>query len=531
MTIACCQNRGPLTERVLLAAVLALICVAAVAAPLSEQEQRGKSIYVGGKSVSGTPITALVSRGGTPITASILPCVGCHGDDGKGRPEGGVVPSDVTWPRLTASYGHDHSYGRSHAAFDETSLARSIILGMDPAGNTLDTAMPRYQMSQADMLDLVAYMKRIEDDLDPGLTEDTIRIGTLLPMAGSLQNLGQVMRQVLDAYLADVNAGGGIHGRTIELVVAETKADPVESGWQARDLLDQKQVFAIVSGYTAGIENQIAELAEEFEVPVVGPYTQLPQEGDGLERHSFYLIGGVIQQGAVLARHSRSDGSRRIAVVRPQGKVYDTALERVEAELEARGASVETSLIYQSRVFDVTDTATTLSSRSIDTVLFFGQASDLKRLANAASAVDWQPDLLLPGVFAGKDMFEIAEQFGGRVLVAYSTMPSDHTPRGVAAFEKLHSDHDIDYRYSAAQISAYVAAAVLVEGLKRAGKALSREKLLAALEGLAGFQAGLMPPISYNHSRRIGAHGGYVVPLDLGKRTFGEASNWISLQP
>jgi len=59
---------------------------------LTELEKRGKLVYTSGESASGRPITAVVSRGATPIPASILPCSGCHGDDGAGRPEGGVVP-------------------------------------------------------------------------------------------------------------------------------------------------------------------------------------------------------------------------------------------------------------------------------------------------------------------------------------------------------------------------------------------------------------------------------------------------------
>jgi hypothetical protein len=59
---------------------------------------------------------------------------------------------------------------------------------------------------------------------------------------------------------------------------------------------------------------------------------------------------------------------------------------------------------------------------------------------------------------------------------------------------------------------------------------LSREKLLTALESLADFQPGLMPPISYNRSRRIGAFGGYVVMLNLQNNNFTQASNWVSLQ-
>jgi hypothetical protein len=110
-------------------------------------------------------------------------------------------------------------------------------------------------------------------------------------------------------------------------------------------------------------------------------------------------------------------------------------------------------------------------------------------------------------------------------------MPADHTAKGVSEFEKLHADYEIDYRHSTAQISAFVAAGILVEGLKRAGRDLSRDRLVNELEGLSDFQAGLMPPISYNATRRIGALGGYVVALDLEEKGFGPASKWIELQP
>ena len=101
----------------------------ACAGELSVQEKRGKQIYVHGESTSGAPITARVARGATPIQASLLPCAGCHGEDGKGRPEGGVSPSDIRWKILAAAYGHDHDYGRSHPAFDETSLPQAVTTG------------------------------------------------------------------------------------------------------------------------------------------------------------------------------------------------------------------------------------------------------------------------------------------------------------------------------------------------------------------------------------------------------------------
>ena len=501
---------------------------------LTAAEQRGRQVYHEGESASGTPMTVIVSQGGTPISASFLPCSGCHGKDGKGRPEGGVKPSDITWKTLTAAYGHDHDYGRSHPAFDEMSLSRAVILGRDPADNELNMAMPRYSMAESDMRDLVAYIKKIEFDLDPGIDEDVIHLGTLLPLEGPLQSVGESMQSVLDGYFEDINASGGIHGRRIELVVGAYASDPVKAGWNARDFLRKEDVFALVSGYAAGVEMELAELAEDTETPLIGPHTVSPEEGGGLYSHTFYLLGGMTHQAQVLARHAmgalHAEGDS-LAVVRPNGSVYEVAQDAAQSQRSFRGSENVLTLSYTAPYFDAVDTAQMLSERNIRTVLFFGTAIDFRRLADECARREWTPDLLLPGVFAGQGMFEIAEDYAGQVLLGYSSMPVDHTAAGVREFEKLHADHGFDYRHSTAQISAFVAAKVMVEGLKRAGRDLSRERLVRELEGLTEFQAGLMPPVSYNATRRIGALGGYVVKLDIANKGFDQPSKWIAIQP
>lgn len=499
---------------------------------LTEQEQRGKKIFVGGESEFGTPISAIVSRGATPIPASILPCVGCHGEDGTGRPEGGVVPSNLTWNTLTAPNGHQHAYGRAHPQFDESSLKIAISQGQDPAGNALDIAMPRYQMTSKDMTDLVAYLKRIDTDLDDGLTESSIRVGALLPMEGPLGSVGTVMKRVMEASFAEINASGGIHGRRIELVIADYGDDLQKNVWEARDLLQQHTVFAMVGSYTAGIEQAMAVAAEELEVPIIGSFTQLPRTVDGLQRHSFYLTGGLVHQAALLARRALSpeaDGFGRLAIVHPPDQVGSEAVEAVSAQLEERAAPSPLTIPYVPGYLDAVDIARTLMAETVTAVVFLGSARDLKRLASGAQKEGYEPQLMLPGMFAGREMFEIAPEFGGRVLVGYSSTPADHTLDGVREFEALHTKHGFGFAHSPAQISAFVAVKVFVEGLKRAGRALSRERLISALEGLTDFNSGLMPPISYNRGRRIGSLGGYVLELDLVSDKFVPSNQWISL--
>ena len=140
---------------------------------LTAQERRGKALYLRGESPSGKEITAML--GDIDVPASTLNCAGCHGLRGEGKTEGGVTAGNLTWTNLIKAYGHTHPSGRKHGAFNEKLFTRSLVHGVDPAGNELAKAMPRYEMSPEDIADLIAYLKRIEADRDPGLTETSIK--------------------------------------------------------------------------------------------------------------------------------------------------------------------------------------------------------------------------------------------------------------------------------------------------------------------------------------------------------------------
>ncbi|HJQ30549.1 MAG TPA: cytochrome c, partial [Pyrinomonadaceae bacterium] len=132
---------------------------------LTPQERRGRAIYLRGESPSGREIGATV--GELDVPASTVTCAGCHGTRGEGKTEGGVTAGDLTWANLTKPYGHTHPTGRKHGPFNEATFARAVSEGVDPSGNTMLTAMPRFRMSADDVADLLAYLKAIEHDRDP----------------------------------------------------------------------------------------------------------------------------------------------------------------------------------------------------------------------------------------------------------------------------------------------------------------------------------------------------------------------------
>ena len=155
------MNRQRFREYVAPAAMLLaffFVPLSVLAEPTAAQS-RGKQIYLEGTSPSGGEITAIVGTEAVTLPASAVPCASCHGTDGLGRREGGVIPPDIRWSELTKVYGHVHEDGRKHQAFDEISVARLIRGGLDPDFNKLDRSMPLYTMSVEDMDSLIAYLR------------------------------------------------------------------------------------------------------------------------------------------------------------------------------------------------------------------------------------------------------------------------------------------------------------------------------------------------------------------------------------
>ena len=148
----------------------------------------------------------------------------------------------------------------------------------------------------------------------------------------------------------------------------------------------------------------------------------------------------------------------------------------------------------------------------------------------AADLIDWIPRIFVSGSLIKRELFEIPERFADKIFVAYPTLPRDQTEAGSKALAGLFKKYSLSRKHVAAQISAYCAARILVEGIKRAGKRLSREKLVVSLEKLYEFDTGLTPRITYDPNRRIGALGSYVVTVDIKKKKFVPVSEWITLE-
>jgi ABC-type branched-subunit amino acid transport system substrate-binding protein len=490
---------------------------AAHALELSPMEAAGKRLYREGVSASGADVSARIGVSGTAVPAATVPCAGCHGADGRGRPEGGVRPPDITWRRLSTPYGQQVRTGRSHPPYSDSALSHAIIEGIDPAGNALDSAMPRFVMSSQDQLNLVAYLKRIEDDRDPGVQTSTLRLGTLLPTQGAMAPLGETVGAVLKGALAAINEAGGIHGRQLELQVVDPGPDAQSAKAALQTLSGDDGVFALIAPLAPALDGRLGQWLEQAQLPWVGSVSLLGGESDS--PLIFEPLPGTAEQLRALAsyaqRHLTLAGQKTLIVYQEAEQDRQQA-ESLKQHLNTQGW---TDVSLQAYPADQ-PVGIGASTAQVQSLFFLGRSADFGPMSQALDDAGQRPYLFAASAQVPADVWQLPSSFSRRVLLAYPFIPGDWTPEGKAALADVRERSGLKGQYAVLQVDAYCSVLLLAEALRQIGRNPARAQLIKALEGLHDVQTGLTPLLGFGPGRRLGMSGAHVVTVDLQRKTF-----------
>lgn len=423
---------------------------------MSPEETRGKNIYINGAG------TAIFSGSSFPVPASAVPCASCHGLDGRGRAEGGVVPPDIRWSILRARYS-------------DRLLKQVIAMGVGPV-------MPRYRMSSDDMGALLSYMKKLDGVTDPGVTETTLRIGVLLPPADVLPEVGADVRALMRTWAADTNRAGGIFGRSLEIVFNAPAGDSKTRAAAAGEFIQRERPFALVSSFTDGADAELAALAEELRVPLFATMTTHPQSSVAPNRYVRDLVAGIGEQGRALARFAatRIGTSKRVAVIESQQS-------SVSSELRSLGFTVTTE-------------------EDADIVIFLGNPAALP------SAIASARFLLLPASLAHPALFD-RRQSPMKVYLSFPIAPENPGAEAMGRYRRLAEHAEVTRRHQVSQFAALSSAQLLVAALECAGREVTREKLLDCVDRVTRLETGFVPPLTYGLNRHIGSTGSFILEL------------------
>jgi ABC-type branched-subunit amino acid transport system substrate-binding protein len=365
------------------------------------------------------------------------------------------------------------------------------------------------------------------------LTEGSIKVGVILPSKGPLAETGAAMRDVLAAYFDNINSSGGIYNRKVELRIPEMGDDATSTAANAKRLIQEEQLFAMVGGISAGADKEVAALARDEKIPFIGPATLLPQTGPLFNRYVFYLLPGVSEQARALlnfAARKPELKKSRVAVVYSEGELMVAASTAIEEQAKKSGWSSILKHGYPRGNLNAAQLVKTLKQEGTDLIFFFGTSGDDVTFIKEAAAANWTPNIFLLGVFTGSGLPRaVPLAFKDKIFLSFPTVPTDITPAGTAEFRALYDKYKFTPRHTASQLTAVAAAKVFVEGLRLAGKELNREKLITALEGVHDYDTGVTPRITFGPDRRIGAKGAHIITINPEKAEFATASDWITV--
>ncbi|MBI4984985.1 MAG: S8 family serine peptidase [Rhodocyclales bacterium] len=506
---------------------------AAIADMAAPDTAAGERIYREGRLPSGKALRA-ASVGGMLLPASRAACINCHRSSGMGGIEGQtLVPPVIRSTLYRPGWEATHFFGNSVArmarrpAYDDRSLARAIRHSVDAGGRPIAAPMPHYELDDADMASLLAYLKTLGAGTTPGVDAREIHFATVLT-DGVPAAKRRAMEEVLQAYFDDRNAGSRTVSRQDDsgnwvqrprrqwrLHVWELSGAPQDWPRQLAAHYRRQPVFAALGGLAAGSWQPIHEFCEKTRLPCFFPSTDLPPaaadgayslylsrgvrleaEALALELEPARLAGPVIQvfggdaKGAAAAAAFREALARR-GLPLPQDRRIDAPPDAAFWEGLLRGAEGVSLVVWRDRA---------------DLVQLVPWADKLRRVAVSSTLLEGLPEVpaALDGKVAAVHPFVLPEQTEPRL----SRLRAWLSEKGMATDEER------------VRADAYFAAAVATTALMGIGEYFSREHFLERIEDLPedAVPASLHPRISLGAGQRFAAKGAYVLSLSAGGR-------------
>jgi branched-chain amino acid transport system substrate-binding protein len=96
---------------------------------------------------------------------------------------------------------------------------------------------------------------------------DPLKIGVMLPLTGRLAPFGRIQQKAVLMAADEINAGGGVNGKKIELIVADTQGNPDVGRAAVRKLINRDRVLVIGGGFSSTATWAAISIAQKNKVP------------------------------------------------------------------------------------------------------------------------------------------------------------------------------------------------------------------------------------------------------------------------
>jgi branched-chain amino acid transport system substrate-binding protein len=365
-----------------------------------------------------------------------------------------------------------------------------------------------------------------------GVTDNEILIGSCSALEGPSHFLGTETVAGAKAYFALINDGGGVDGRKLKLLAYDDSYDPAKTEACFNRLMDQK-VFAL--GFFVGTPTAVkyVPMAETSKIPLVGLFT-------GAQTLYAPLRHWVVNVRASYFDETREQidglwgtlGYKKIGVIYPEDAFGAAVLEGVKSALKAHGAVPIAAASYQRQTAQVGGAIDTVRAANPEAVVVVGPSNTVAPILKQSHAKGWKP-LFLTVSFVGTDeLIQEADQDAEGTVITQVVPPYYLTElKTVALYRRTLAKFFPTAQPNFVSLEGFVDAMVLVEGLKRAGKELTREGLIRGIESIHELDLGLGPQLKLDYSAKDHKGFDHVLPTVIRGGRAVPFTDWSTAAP
>jgi branched-chain amino acid transport system substrate-binding protein len=378
-----------------------------------------------------------------------------------------------------------------------------------------------------------------------GVTDSEIRFGISAPLTGPAKELGQHIKQGIEAAFNMANAKGGVYGRQLRLVAADDGYEPTRTAATMKHLYETDQVFGLVGNVGTPTAVVALPYALDRKMLFFGAFTGAGLlRNDPPDRYVFNYRASYAEETAAVVNYLvkvKRLLPEQIAVFAQQDAYGDAGFAGVEKairSLRGSNASPILRLNYQRNTVDVEDAVAQLQqyNAQLQQKKHFPIKAVIMVPAYRAAAKfiektrDLYPDMIYTSVsFVGStaladELMLLGKRYATGIIVTqvvpavdgHSSLVLDYK----SALAKYFPGEPPDY----VSLEGYVDANVLIAALQQNGPELDTEKLVGTFENLRDLDIGLGTPVMFSRSDHQGVHrvwgtqldeAGHYQPIDL----------------
>jgi branched-chain amino acid transport system substrate-binding protein len=360
-----------------------------------------------------------------------------------------------------------------------------------------------------------------------GVTDTEIRIGQWGPQSGPAALWGAVARGTR-CYFDMINAEGGIHGRKIEYFLRDDAYQPPKTKAIAKELLEDKKVFAFASGVGTATGMAVKKYLEINGVPWVGPASGSTYWAYPPTKYLFAVYPLYCDEAAILVDYAvKQMGKKRIAFLYQNDDYGKEGLYGAQLALEKYDMELVAAVSVEPLDTDLSSHCMKLKAANADCVLMWVLPKHGAIILGTAAKVDFKPQWMASSTLSDTPiMYKISKGLFKDVMVtSFGEVPESPHPL-MKKYKQAHDTFAPKDRWGIFFSAGFLFVEPMVEAFKRCGRDLTVDNFVRAMETIRDFQ-GIGPKITYGPNTRQGTRSFFIARCGEGG-TIIRISDWMT---